>query len=293
MTIVAVLGMGTMGAPMARRLLRAGLPVRVWNRSPAKARAMASEGAHVASSPAAAADGADVLITMMSDGAAVEAVMTQAAGPISGLRPGGVWIQMSTIGVAYTDRLAALAARHGIAFVDAPVSGSSEPAEQGQLLILASGWNDVRSQVEPIFDVLGRQTLWLERVGDGSRLKLVLNNWLAVLVEGMAETLALANALGLAAHLFLDSIAGGPLASTYAIGKAGAMLEGDFVPGFPLRHAAKDAALVSDAARDHRLELPLTDALIRRWQQAIALGHGDDDVASAIAASVPAASGLR
>jgi 3-hydroxyisobutyrate dehydrogenase len=286
---VAVLGMGTMGAPMARNLLRAGLQVRVWNRSPAKALALASEGAHVASSLAAAAE-ADVLITMLADGAAVKAAMTGSAGALSALRPGAVWIQMSTIGVEYSDHLAYLAARHGVAYVDAPVSGSSEPAEQGQLLILASGAGPVRSHVEPIFDILGRQTLWLEHVGDGSRLKLALNNWLAVLVEGMAETLAFSNALDLDPHVFLDAIAGGPLASVYAIDKANAMLEGDFVPGFPLRHAAKDAGLATDAAYDQRLELPLTEALLRRWQQAIALGHGEDDVASAITASASTAS---
>lgn len=287
---VAVLGMGTMGVPMARNLLRAGLGVRVWNRSPAKALALASEGARVASSPAAAAASADVLITMMADGAAVDAVMNRSGGALSALRPGAVWIQMSTIGVEYSDHLADLAARHDVAFVDAPVSGSSEPAEQGQLLILASGAGPVRSRVEPIFEILGRQTLWLERVGDGSRLKLALNNWLAVLVEGMAETLTLSSALGLDPHLFVNAVAGGPLSSAYAINKANAMLDGDFVPGFPLRHAVKDAALANDAAYDEGLELPLTEALLRRWQQAVALGHGEQDIASAITASVPTAS---
>jgi 3-hydroxyisobutyrate dehydrogenase len=284
---VAVLGMGTMGTPIARNLLRAGFSVRVWNRSPAKALVLASDGAHVASSPAAAAAGADVLITMMSDGAAVETVMNRPAGALSALRPGAVWIQMSTIGVDYSDHLAFVAARHGVAYVDAPVSGSSEPAERGELIILAAGAGAVRSRVEPIFDILGRQTVWLEHVGDGSRLKLALNNWLAVLVEGMAETLALTSALGLDPQLFVDTIAGGPLASAYALSKANAMLDGDFVPGFPLRHAAKDATLATDAAYDQNLELPLTEALLRRWQQAIAHGHGDDDVASAITASAP------
>jgi 3-hydroxyisobutyrate dehydrogenase len=284
---VAVLGMGTMGTPMARNLLRAGLSVRVWNRSPAKALVLASEGAHVASSAAAAAAGADVLITMMSDGAAVETVMNRPAGALSALRPGAVWIQMSTIGVDYSDHLAFVAARYGVPYVDAPVSGSSEPAEHGELIILAAGAGPVRSRVEPIFDILGRQTVWLEHVGDGSRLKLALNNWLAVLVEGMAETLALTSALGLDPQVFVDTIAGGPLASPYALSKANAMLEGDFEPGFPLRHAAKDATLATDAAYDQSLELPLTEALLRRWQQAIAYGHGEDDVASAITASAP------
>jgi len=284
-TTIAVLGTGTMGAPIARNLMRGGFEVRAWNRTPAKAEVLAEDGALLASSPAAAAAGVDVLITMLADGAAVEHVMTGPGGALSALGPDAVWIQMSTVGVGWSDRLANLAARHGVAFVDAPVSGSSQPAENGQLLILASGARSVRSRLEPIFDVLGRQTLWLERVGDGSRLKLALNNWLAVLVEGMAETLTLSIALGLDPHLFVATIAGGPLASPYAMDKGNAMLDADFVPGFPLRHAAKDAALAADAAHNHGAELPLTAALLGRWQQALALGHGEDDVASAITAS--------
>src|SRR5882757_2518233 len=279
---IAVLGAGTMGAPIARNLLRAGYQVRIWNRTPARAEGLAAKGAQVVSAPAAAAAEVDVLITMLADGAAVEHVMTGPGGVLSGLAPDAVWIQMSTVGVDWTDRFAKLAAQHGVAFVDAPVSGSSQPAEEGQLLILASGAGAVRSRLEPVFDVLGRQTLWLERVGDGSRLKLALNNWLAVLVEGMAETLTLSSALGLDPHLFVETMAGLPLASVYATNKGNAMLETDFAPGFPLRHAAKDAALAADAAYNHGLELPLTAALLGRWQQAIALGHGEDDVASAI-----------
>ena len=288
---VAVLGTGTMGAPIARNLLRAGFQVRVWNRTPARAQGLAAAGAVVASQPVAAATGVDVLITMLTDGAAVEHVMTGPGGALSALGPRAVWIQMGTVGVDWTQRLADLAAQYGVAFVDAPVSGSSQPAEDGQLLILAAGAGPLRSRVEPVFDVLGRQTLWLPRVGDGSQLKLALNNWLAVLVEGMAETLTLSRALGLDPHLFLATIAGGPLASTYATNKGTAMLDGNFAPGFPLQHAAKDAALAAEAAHNHHVDLPLTAALLGRWQRAIDLGHGADDVASAI--TIPAITTIR
>jgi 3-hydroxyisobutyrate dehydrogenase len=193
---------------------------------------------------------------------------------------------MSTVGVDWSDRLAALAAGRAVAFVDAPVSGSSRPAQEGQLLILASGAGPARMRLEPIFGVLGRQTLWLPRVGDGSRLKLALNNWLAVLVEGMAETLTLSDALGLDPRLFLTTVAGGPLGSPYATDKANAMLDAQFAPGFPLEHAAKDAALAATAAHDQGLRLPLTEALLGSWKRAVASGHGHDDVASAITAIV-------
>jgi 3-hydroxyisobutyrate dehydrogenase len=279
---VAVLGAGTMGAPMARNLLRAGFEVRVWNRTPAKAQALAATGARVTSQPAAAVTGADVVITMLTDGAAVEQVMAGPASALHAVGTGAIWVQMSTVGVEWADRLAGLAALHRVDFVDAPVSGSSQPAEDGQLVILAAGAGPARSRLEPVFDVLGRQTLWLDHVGEGSRLKLALNNWLAVQVEGMAETLALSSALGLDPHLFLTTIAGGPLASAYATNKGNAMLNADFIPGFPLQHAAKDAVLATEAAHHQGMELPLTTALLRRWHRAIELGHGKDDVAAAI-----------
>jgi 3-hydroxyisobutyrate dehydrogenase len=283
--IVTVLGIGTMGAPIARSLLRAGFEVRVWNRSPAKASALVADGARQASTPAEAASGANIVITMLTDGAAVERVMHGPKGALAVLTAGAVWIQMSTVGVESTDRLTHLADRHGVVFVDAPVSGSSAAAEQGHLVVLASSGQAVRPVVEPIFNALGKQTLWLPHVGDGSRIKLALNNWLGVLVEGMAESLTLAQALGIDPQLLLEAMADGPMASEYAINKGAAMLSADFVPGFPLRHAAKDVELALTAAHRHGVELPLTDALLPRWQQTIAADHGDDDIASVVTAA--------
>jgi 3-hydroxyisobutyrate dehydrogenase len=243
---------------------------------------LVADGARTASTPAEAAVGADVLITMLTDGAAVEQVMDGPSGALATLAPGAIWIQMSTIGVEWTDRLADLAIRYDVVFVDAPVSGSSGPAERGQLVILASGAQSVRPLVEPIFDILGEHTLWLERVEDGSRLKLALNNWLAVLVEGMAETLTLSDALGVDPRFVLEAIADGPMASAYAMAKGAAMLDAEFAPGFPLRHATKDAELAVKAAHQHGVDLPLTSALLPRWKDAIARDHGADDVAAAV-----------
>jgi 3-hydroxyisobutyrate dehydrogenase len=278
-----------MGAPIARNLLHAGFPVRVWNRTPAKA-ALVGVDAQRTLTPGTAATGADVLITMLADGAAVEQVMTGPAGALSMLGAGAIWIQMSTVGTEWTHRLAGLAATHDVAFVDAPVSGSSVAAEAGALIILASGPTTARARVRPLFDVLGKQTLWLERTGDGSRLKLALNNWLAVLVEGMVETLTLSEALGLDPHLVLEAISDGPMASDYALAKGVAMVNAEFAPGFPLRHATKDAELALSAAHRHGIELPLTSALLPRWHEALAGDHGGDDVASAVTAAATTAS---
>ncbi|MDT7730557.1 MAG: 3-hydroxyisobutyrate dehydrogenase [Mycobacterium sp.] len=161
---VAVLGTGTMGSPIARNLLHAGFPVRVWNRTPAKAAAVGVD-ARRTSTPGEAAVGADVLITMLADGAAVEQVMTGPTGALSMLGAGAIWIQMSTVGTEWTDRLAGLAARYDVAFVDAPVSGSSGAAQTGELIILASGATTARARVQPLFEVLGRQRCGYQALG--------------------------------------------------------------------------------------------------------------------------------
>jgi NAD binding domain of 6-phosphogluconate dehydrogenase len=184
---LAVLGTGRMGAPIARNLLAAGFPVTVWNRTPERAKPLGTDGASIASSPAQAAEDAAVVLTMLADGAAVEESMSGSGGALETLRPGSVWIQMATVGVDWTERLEAVAADRGVEFVDAPVSGSDGPARDGELEVLASGPDEVRDGLQPIFDAIGRETLWLGQAGMGTRLKLVLNNWLATQVEAVAR----------------------------------------------------------------------------------------------------------
>jgi 3-hydroxyisobutyrate dehydrogenase len=278
---IAVLGTGRMGAPIARNLLRAGFGVSVWDRTPRRAQEVVDLGGRPAASPADAAGSADVVLTMLADGDAVAHAMTGAKGASSVLRPGSIWIQMATVGVDWTERLAALGSDHGLEFVDAPVSGSDGPARDAQLVVLASGRDAVLKRVQPLFDAIGRRTLWLGPAGSGTQLKLALNNWLASITEAMAETLALTGALGLDQGLSLEAIAGGPLEAPYAASKGRAMLAGEFTPGFALRHALKDARLALDAGREYGLELPLTHALAGRWERAMGV-HADDDIASVI-----------
>jgi len=284
---VAVLGTGSMGAPIASNLLAAGFRVSVWNRTAARAAALVDGGARLASSPADAASNADVVLTMLTDGAAVEETMNGPGGVLEAMRPGSVWIQMATVGLDWTDRLIGLAAEHGVELVDAPVSGSDGPAREAKLIVLASGSEEARARVQAIFDAIGRETLWLGPAGRGTRMKLVLNNWLVAQVEAVAETVALTHALGLDPHLFPDAIDNAPLGSPYAVAKARAMISGEFSPGFALRLAFKDAGLALDAAEQLGLSLPLTAALAPRWRQAIADGHADDDVSSVFAETMP------
>jgi 3-hydroxyisobutyrate dehydrogenase len=276
-----------MGAPIARNLLAAGFPVSVWNRTAKRAGPLVEDGARQSSTPAEAAEGVDVTLTMLADGDAVTDAMTGSAGALASLRPGSTWIQMATVGDEWTGRLAALATQKNLEFVDAPVSGSDGPAREGRLLVLASGPEGARAQVQPIFDAIGGKTLWLGPAGNGTRLKLVLNDWLASLTEGVAETIALTEALGLDPQLFIEAINGGPLGSPYAVAKARAALAGELDPGFALRLAFKDVGLALEAARERGLELPITEAIARRWQEAIADGHADEDVAAVIAVAAP------
>ncbi|HLL58212.1 MAG TPA: NAD(P)-dependent oxidoreductase, partial [Rubrobacteraceae bacterium] len=213
---MAVLGTGIMGAAMARNLLAAGMQVRVWNRSREKAEPLVQDGATVAASPAEAAEGAGFVLTMLPEAGVIEEVAGGEDGALSTLSGDGVWLQMSTVGIEGHERLAALAQERGVTYGDAPVLGTKEPAEGGQLVVLASGPEEIRERCEPVFDAVGSKTLWLGEAGAGSRLKLVTNNWIVGLLGVLAETISLARATGVDPARFLEVIEGGPLGLPYA-----------------------------------------------------------------------------
>jgi 3-hydroxyisobutyrate dehydrogenase len=274
-TTVAVLGTGIMGAPIARNLTRAGFPVRAWNRSAEKARPLAEDGVHVAPSPEDAGHGADVVLTMLADAAAVLETVPAA------LADTRTWIQMSTIGLEGTERAAALAEEHGVAFVDAPVLGSRQASEDGKLTVLASGPSDRRDALAPLFDAIAARTTWVGEAGAGTRLKLVANAWVTALVEGLAETILFAEGLGVDPHSFLDAIAGGQMDSGYAQAKGRAMIDRSFAPpAFPLHLAAKDLGLIVEAAGRHDVDVPVLEAIARRFREATERGLGDLDMAA-------------
>ena len=277
---VAVLGTGIMGSAMARNLVSAGLGTTVWARSPAATAPLSEAGALVAASPAEAAQDADVVITMLPTADVVTSVMF-AGGAVEALGQDAVWAQMGTIGVATTTEIAGRLgrARPGVMFVDAPVSGSKGPAEAGQLLILASGPSTVAAAVDPVFSAIGRKTVWLGEAGQGSRMKLAVNAYMSILIEGVAEALELAGQLGLDDAKLAEAIEGGPLDAPIADAKLHKMERGDFAPEFPLEWALKDVDLALDAAGDGGL--PLLAALSRQWRKAVDEGHGRDDVSAA------------
>jgi 3-hydroxyisobutyrate dehydrogenase len=280
---IAVLGTGTMGAPMARNLARAGLPVVAWNRTPAKAEALAADGVRPAATPEAAVAEADVLVTMLADGPAIEAVLGGPDGALAALPDGAVWIQMSTVGAPAADRLAVLAADHDVRFVDAPVLGSAEPARRGELTILASGPDEVRDRCAPVFDAVGARTIWLGPAGMGSRLKVVVNAWLMSTTAALAETIALAERLDVDPASFLDVTDRGAIGALYTDLNGPAMAERAFPLNFPLELATKDAALALEAAGD-AADLRVFAATHAQFARAEELGHGRRDWAAVILA---------
>jgi 3-hydroxyisobutyrate dehydrogenase len=276
---VAVLGTGIMGTGMARSLLRAGLDVIVWDRSPGRAAPLGADGARVAATAAEAVAGVDAVVTMLWDGNSVAEVMTAA---LPAAPEGLLWAQTSTVSLDDAGvRLPALAGRHGARYVDAPVLGTRQPAEEGKLLVLAAAPVPLRDPVRPLFEAVGTRTVWVsERPGDGTRLKLVANSWVGALVTATAQAIALARGLGLDPQMFLDTVRGGALDSPYVHVKGQAMIAGQFPPSFTVNGAAKDAGLIAAAMRESGTDTTLIDAVARQFRKAADGGHGEEDMAA-------------
>jgi 3-hydroxyisobutyrate dehydrogenase len=265
-----------MGAGMARNIAGAGLPLRVWNRSQDKAQALA-DVAQVAGSVAKAVDGADIVLTMLYDADSVVDTMEEVRGHLG---PEAVWLQQSTIGVAGCDRAIELAEDLGLTLVDAPVLGTKKPAEDGSLVVLASGPEEAREIVAPVLEAVGGRTMWVGAAGAGSRLKLAANAWVATVLEGVAESLALTRDLGLDPALFLEAIAGGAMDAPYVQLKGKSMLAGEFPPAFKLAGALKDVELILAAADDASTDLGLMPAIRNHFARAVDAGHGDLDMSA-------------
>ncbi len=274
---VAVLGIGSMGHGMATSALRAGIPTIVWNREPGRTRDLADLGAEVAETAADAAARAGIVITMVTDADAVLSMATE-QGMLDALAPGSIWAQMSTIGVAGIERVIQLveAQRTDVTLLDAPVSGSKEPAEQGQLTIFASGPDDARSRVAPLFDALGQRTIWVGPLGAGSRMKLVNNTLLAFTAEGVGASIALAHRLGVETETVIDALDGGPLVSPWESAKLQRIAKGDYSPQFSLALALKDVHLALESVDAGRFES--LASLAREWERAVDQGLGDQDL---------------
>jgi len=281
---VGVLGTGLMGTAMAHRLLEEQVPVIAWNRNPARAQPLAERGAEIAATTSDLIEtGPQAVITMLPTADVVLSVVE----PLLDRWPRQtIWLQMSSVGASEADRIAEIAAAHQVTLFDAPVSGSTRPAEEGQLTILASGPDGAREKVEPVFRALGSRVQWVGEVGMGSRLKLAANHWMIAMIAALSETMHLCKLMGLDEQQFVRLLDGGPLGSSYGLEKLGEMQRREYPAGFPVRHALKDLELVLEVAKSSGVELPLLDTVLERIGAAEDR-HSDDDLAAVYEIELP------
>lgn len=283
-TKIGFLGLGIMGTAMSRNCLKAGHEVMVWNRSPQPPQALAAAGATVAATPAEAAAYGDVVIVMLTGPEACQAVLFGPHGAAQSLRPGKIVVNMSTISPAYAREAAAKVRATGADYVDAPVSGSKKPAEDGTLVILAGGAEASIAAVEPVLLAMGKKVARCGEVGLGSTMKITVNVLLGVMAEGLAETVRLGEALGLTRDALLDVVMAGPMANDLFRLKDPMFRADAYPPQFPAKHMAKDLRFAKDAAAAAGAVTPTLAVLTALFDKLVAAGLGEADFAAVIKA---------
>jgi len=273
---VGLLGVGLMGSAMAHRLLDQGIEVVAWDRNPEQVTAVEGRGAKRADEPAEVVRGADVVITMLPT---APIVLDLVESLLEDWPEETIWLQMSSVGASEADQLVEVARAHDVTLVDAPVSGSTHPAEEGELTILASGPDSARAPVEPVFEALGSRVLWVGEAGMGSRLKMAANHWMIAMTAALAESMHLCEAMGLDQQQFVELLDGGPLGSAYGLLKLDEMRAHDYPVGFPVRLALKDLELVREVEQSSKAPMPLLDATHERFLAADE-DHADEDLAA-------------
>ena len=285
---VGFLGLGTMGAAMAENLAKAGFPITVWNRTPAKVEPLLRLGAKPGKSPAHVAAVAEVVITMVSQHADVEAVVLGPAGALEGLRDGSVLIDMSTVSPATSRKLAGAVTTKQAEFLDAPVVGSKSPATEGALVILVGGLPTTLERCRPVLDAMGKTIIHAGGVGAGSALKLAVNLMLAHLAAGFAEGLLLVERAGLDPKRYLEVLEASTFRSPWYQTKGAGMIKREFAPHFALKHMHKDLRLMGELSVDVKAALPITTAIEQLFAASDAGGKSELDY-SAILAQLEAA----
>lgn len=272
---VAVLGLGAMGHAFAANLVKKGFTTSGWNRTKARGEDLVSAGLKLADSPEEAVKQADVVIAMLANAETTESVLAKAQ---SALKQGAIVVQMGTIGVEATKSLIAAfrQQRPDVVFLDAPVSGTKTPAENAQIVVLASGDRDRAADAETVFAAIAKGTKWLGEAGKASRMKLVVNAWLISMVQGLSESTQMAKEFGFSPDDLWSVLEGGPLAVPYVKGKLEMIKEGTYDPQMHLTWALKDVNLALAAAKES--ELPGLNLISDIWQEAVDAGYGEKDL---------------
>ncbi len=277
---VGCIGLGLMGKPMARNLLRAGFPLVVWNRTPGKDEELVHDSARRGASPRDVGSKVDVLLTIVSDPPALEEVLWGPQGALDGLRAGSVLIDSSTVSPALARRVAAACAGRGVEFLDAPVTGGTWGAEKGELIFMVGGKREVLDRVEPVLAAMGKKFFHLGPHGAGQTVKLAMNLILAVEVDALAEALALVTAAGLPGERLIEVLQASMARAPVLDVKAPMILAGSFPPSFPLRLMHKDMGLALELAKQEGVQLPATAAAYGTYSAVKAAAKEDVDYAA-------------
>ena len=277
---VGLLGLGVMGAGMAGKLLDHGHEVTVYNRTRERAEPFAARGARIAATPREAAEGAEAVITMVSNDAALHEVIEGPDGVLAALSANAILLQTSTVGPGTTEWLAREVAAHGASMVDAPVMGSLPEAKEGKLWVLAGAEPDVLERVQPVLEAMSQTVYHVGAIGEGTRLKLCFNLLGGGMVAALAEAMALLDAVGIDPQLYIRILQETNLPSRMVLGRANLIAQRDFAPRFSLDNMAKDLQLALDLGRANGLSLIQTEASRASLQRAAAVVGGDRDIAA-------------
>jgi 3-hydroxyisobutyrate dehydrogenase-like beta-hydroxyacid dehydrogenase len=283
-TRVGFLGLGIMGTPMARNLKKKGFAVTVWNRSPDKAKALEADGIAAAQTPKALAQAVDVYCTCVADPAALEQVALGDDGLVKGAREGQLFIDFSTVSVGLVRRLAAEFAARGVAFADAPVTGSKGGAEKGTLVIMTGCSDETLARAMPIFQAVGEKVVHCGPVGAGTQVKLAANALIASMLQAFSEGLLLTSKAGVDPRKFIEVVQASGFRSPYYDFKGKALLERDFTTHFSIDLMHKDLSLFLDNAAAHRVPTPAAAAMRETYNVARAAGKGGQDISAVITA---------
>lgn len=283
-TRVGFLGLGIMGAPMALNLKKKGFEVTVWNRSPAKSEALRAQGLAVAKTPAALAGAVDAYCTCVSDPAALEQVALGPDGLLAGAKAGQLFIEFSTMSVELQRRLASTFGARGVAFADAPVTGSKAGAEKGTLLIMCGCDDETLARATPLFEAVGERVVHCGPVGAGTQVKLAGNALIASMLQAFSEGLLLTARAGVDPRKFIEVVQASGYRSPYFEFKGKALLERDFATHFSIDLMHKDLSLFLDNAAANRVPTPAAAAMREAYNVARAAGKGDMDITAVITA---------
>lgn len=277
---VGFMGLGTMGYPMAANILKAEYPLTVYNRSLTKTAPLAELGARVAPGPRELAHASDMIIAMVTDSEALDALLWGPGGAAAAMDQSKVFINMSTVPPRYTRELSERLAPSGVTFIDAPVSGSRKPAEEGTLIIFAGGNRERITEFTPLLETLGKKVIYCGETGQGSMMKMAINLLLGVMMEGFAEAISFGVKGGLAEETIVEAVFAGPLSCGLYRIKSAMFRQKAFPAHFPLRHMCKDLKSVIDTAYENGAPIPAGQTMLQLYRVGVGHDWGNLDFAA-------------